>query len=128
MKFFAPAEAHDRCAVDYSTPAAAGEERLEFALGDVVPIEGIQKEEGQCHIAVFPLGIHGDFELWEDDRRLGPGGTYHAEIRAEGEGRYHIGANSVYFSSSDRTDARRNGRVYTLRRKGSRQPLATVQD
>lgn len=119
VKFFAPGEARDRHAVDYSAQPAPGEERLEFALGEVVPIEGIQKEEGHCHIAVVPLGIRGEFELWEDDRRLGPGGTYHAEIRAHGEGRHHIGANSVYFSSSDGTDARRNGRIYSLRRKAN---------
>jgi hypothetical protein len=119
VKFFAPGEANGRCAVNYAVPPAAGEERLDFDLGDVLSIEGIQKEEGQCHIAVFPLGIPGEFELWENDRALGPGGSMHAEIRAQGEGRYHIGASSVYFSSSDGTDARRNGRTYTLRRKAS---------
>lgn len=116
VKFFAPTEAGERQAVDYSVPAQPGEERLEFGLGDAVPIEGIQKEDGNCHIAVFPLGIHGEFELLEDGRRLGPGRSYHDEIRGRGKGRYRIGANSVYFSTSDGTDARRNGRTYLLRR------------
>lgn len=117
VKFFAPGESRNRCAVDYARQGEAGEPRLEFVLGEVVPIEGIQKEDGFCHIAVFPLGIQGEFELWEDDLPLGPGGTYHAEIREAGKGRYHIGLNAIYFSSSDGTDARRNGRVYSLRRK-----------
>lgn len=117
VKFFAPGESHGRCAVDYAAPAENPGPRLEFALGDVVPIEGIQKEDGLCHIAVFPLGIQGEFDLWEDESLLGPGGAYHADIRTSGEGRYHIGSNAVYFSTSDQTDARRNGRVYSLRRR-----------
>jgi hypothetical protein len=119
VKFFAPGEAHGRCAVNYAVPPGPDEERLDFDLGNIVSVEAIQKEDGHCHIAVFPLGIPGEFELWENDRLLGPGGSMHGEIRAHGEGRYHVGASSLYFSSSDGTDARRNGRTYTLRRKES---------
>ncbi len=117
VAFFAPAEGEGRRSVDYAAtpPATAG--GLQPALGQGARIEAIQKEEGHCHIAVFPLGLHGEFELWEDDRRLGPPDSMHADIRSNGEGRYHVGANAVYFSSSDGTDARRNGRVYSLRRR-----------
>ena len=126
VKFFAPGEGQGRCAVNYAVPPAPGEERLDFELGELVLVEGIQKEEGFCHIAVFPLGLPGEFELWEDERPLGPGGFLHAAIRAEGEGRYHIGPSSVYFSTSDGTDARRNGRTYTLRRKASAPTASSV--
>lgn len=126
VKFFAPKEARNRCAVDYSKPAVRGEERLEFGLGDTVAIEGIQKDDGFCHVAVFPLGIQGEFELWEDNRKLYPSQSHHDDIRSEGLGQYHIGANSVYFSTSDGTDARRNGRSYSLRRKAPRKPGETL--
>ncbi|HVY88225.1 MAG TPA: radical SAM protein [Hyphomonadaceae bacterium] len=116
VNFYAPKEAGARCAVDYSKPATAGEDRLHFGLGDAVTIEGVQKEDGHCHIASFPLGIDGEFELWEDDRRLGPARSYHDQIRKAGRGSYQIEAKLVYFSTSDGTDARRNGRTYTLRR------------
>jgi hypothetical protein len=117
IKFFAPGEAGKRRTVNYSKSPAEDTNRLRVDDGDLLPIEVIQKEDGLCHIATFPLGINASaFEVWEDDRRLGPGGCLHDEIRKQGAGRYHIGATSVYFSTSDGTDARRNGRNYALRR------------
>lgn len=116
VEFFAPSEAKARAAVDYARPAAEGEERLDLAQGRHVEIEVIQKEEGHCHVAVFPVGLgHPNFELWEDDRRLGPKGAPHDEIRDEGQGSYQLGQTELYFSTSDGTDARRNGRRYSLR-------------
>jgi MoaA/NifB/PqqE/SkfB family radical SAM enzyme len=117
IKFFAPKEAGERRAVDYAKQDGGEANRLHFDGRDSLPIEVIQKEDGFCHIATFPLGIRaGVFELWEDDRPLGPAGCLHDDIRKHGAGRYHIGATSVYFSTSDRTDARRNGRTYSLHR------------
>jgi MoaA/NifB/PqqE/SkfB family radical SAM enzyme len=117
VKFFAPDEGEERRAVDYNKPEHDDALRLDVRPGTSLPLEPIQKEDGFCHIATFPLGIGSDaFAVFEDDRRLGPGGCLHEEIRREGSGRYHIGATSVYFSTSDGTDARRNGRVYSLRR------------
>jgi len=117
VKFFAPNEAGERRAVDYAKHDGDEPNRLHFDESDLLPIEVIQKEDGYCHITAFPLGISvDDFELWENDRPLGPAGCLHDDIRRNGGGRYHIGATSVYFSTSDRTDARRNGRTYSLRR------------
>jgi hypothetical protein len=117
VKFFAPREAGDRRAVDYGTPSADVPIRLRVYDAESVTIEAIQKENGFCHIAMFPLGFGARaFELWEDDRPLGPAGCLHDDIRKHGSGRYDIGTTSVYFSTSDGTDARRNGRSYSLRR------------
>jgi MoaA/NifB/PqqE/SkfB family radical SAM enzyme len=117
VKFFIPGEINGRRAVDYSKHDNDEAARLRFDDKGSLPIEVIQTEEGFCHIAMFPLGIRtGAFELWEDERPLGPGGCLHDDIRKNGSGRYHIGTTSVYFSTSDRTDARRNGRTYSLRR------------
>jgi MoaA/NifB/PqqE/SkfB family radical SAM enzyme len=117
VKSFAPSEAGTRRVVDYSKPSAQDGDGLQLDDLDSLPIEVIQKEEGLCHVAMFPLGIDPTaFELWEDDRRLGPSGSLHADIRTLGAGRYHIGATSVYFSTPDGSDGRRNGRNYALRR------------
>jgi hypothetical protein len=93
-------------------------EALDLAAEDEIRIEAIQKEQEHCHITLLPPGIDpAAFELWEDDRRLGPAEALHDEIRANGNGRYSIWGRSLYFSTSDNTDARRNDRAYVLRRR-----------
>src|SRR5687767_2993399 len=52
--------------------------------------------------------------LYEDRRELGPAHSDHASIRSAGGGRFsHWGAN-LYFSASDNSDPRTNGRAYAL--------------
>jgi MoaA/NifB/PqqE/SkfB family radical SAM enzyme len=119
IRFFDPTEAHDRAAVDYSVVRNLMQEsdavRLQIRHEGAIPIETIQKEAGACHIATFPLGIPDNYrELREDDRALPLSDALHDDIRNLGRGRYHVGSNSVYFSTTDGTDARRNGRIYTL--------------
>ena len=119
VKFYAPSEEADRRAVDYSK-ANSVPDRLRLSDDDEIVVEAIQKEEGFCHIVVFPLGIGtGTFELFDDDRRLGPSACLHDDIRKLGAGRYNIGAQSLYFSTPDGSDPRRNGRTYSLRRKNA---------
>jgi hypothetical protein len=50
--------------------------------------------------------------LFEDDRPLGPGEARPRDIRNLGKGRYGFWESSLYFSSSDGTDPRTNGRRY----------------
>lgn len=52
--------------------------------------------------------------LLEDDRFLGPGTVRRANIDKLGGGRFLFSEGSLYFSSSDKTDPRTNGRIYTL--------------
>ena len=56
-------------------------------------------------------------QLLEDGQPLGPAHSLHADIRKKGAGRYsHWDWNkSLYFSTSDNTDPRFNGRTYELR-------------
>ncbi|MCA3775319.1 MAG: radical SAM protein [Cutibacterium sp.] len=120
LKFFAPGEALGRSAVNYSEPSPLGELCLSVEAEEELQIDEIQKEEGYCFIVRFPLGLHGGgFELLEDEKILGSPGTQHAEIRQHGKGRYHLDRTVLYFSSSDGTDPRRNGRRYRLRRTNS---------
>ena len=100
------------------TRPLTGVTRLFFDSSREIRIEEIRKDQGHCNIATIPPGVDAaDFELWEDDKPLGPSGTLHEAIRDLGGGRYHIGSRSVSFSTSDGSDAQRNQRIYVLRPK-----------
>jgi hypothetical protein len=58
-------------------------------------------------------------EIVENDRRLGPAHALHAEIAALGSGRYSHWQGYLVFSSSDNTDPRSNGRIYSIRQSPS---------
>jgi hypothetical protein len=58
-------------------------------------------------------GGHSEVVLLEDGKPLGPAHSAHADIRKEGQGRYsHWGARTFWFSASDNSDPRTNGREY----------------
>jgi hypothetical protein len=48
---------------------------------------------------------------------LGPADSPLADISNTGDGRYAIVGRELLFSSSDNSDARKNGRSYLLRRR-----------
>lgn len=52
--------------------------------------------------------------LLEDGRHLGPVGAGHDDIRQQGGGRFSHWSSTVFFSTSDNSDPRTNGRVYTV--------------
>ena len=52
--------------------------------------------------------------LFEDAQPLGPAHTSHSEIREIGAGAFSHWDNALYFSTSDGTDPRRNGREYRV--------------
>lgn len=51
-------------------------------------------------------------EVFEDDKPLGPAHTNHQDIDRVGSGRYSHWGTTLYFSTSDNSDPRINGRVY----------------
>lgn len=53
-------------------------------------------------------------KLTENGAPLGPGNATHAEIREEGKGAYSHWQTALYFSTSDNSDPRRNGRTYVV--------------
>jgi MoaA/NifB/PqqE/SkfB family radical SAM enzyme len=113
---FAPESLWGRRAVDYQRP---GETRVRLEYGDwpELPIEVVQKELGYCHIAMIPPGVTlSEYRLFEDDYPLGPSEALRDDIRRQGGGRHSLWGRAVYFSASDNSDARYNGRLYTLRR------------
>lgn len=76
------------------------------------------------HQALFgsDAPVSGDMPvgLLEDNQMLGPGEQVHALIRRQGTGAFSAWANAnpasvtLFFSTSDNSDPRTNGRVYTL--------------
>jgi hypothetical protein len=92
------------------------------AFEEVIPPASMGKEIGFCFIAGLmqgaPSDIGGgrsDLVLLEDGKPLGPAHSAHVDIRKTGGGLYsHWGAHSVYFSPSDNTDPRTNGREYKV--------------
>jgi hypothetical protein len=105
--------------------------------------DSIQPESGCAYIAVIddkPLGwpavqiVSDDgvfagasqLSLLEDGRPLGPAHALHGDIRGKGNGRYSHWKRVIYFSSSDCTDPRKNGRRYTALADASIAPITKV--
>jgi hypothetical protein len=95
-----------------------GKLRLDYHDWLEWPIEAVQKEQGYCHIVMMSPGVPlSEYELFEGESPLGPAASLHDEIRQHGRGRYSMWGRAVYFSSSDNSDARYNGRRYSLKRR-----------
>lgn len=84
-------------------------------------IGAVRAEQGHCWLAQLPAHLLSDKEsssllvLCEDGNPLGPARAGHDDIRSLGGGRHsHWGAD-LYFSTSDNSDPRRNGRRYTVK-------------
>ena len=56
----------------------------------------------------------GRLTLFEDGTALGPEDSLHNAIRSKGAGAYSYWDRTLYFSTSDGTDPRNNGREYTF--------------
>jgi glycosyltransferase involved in cell wall biosynthesis len=83
----------------------------------IVSAEDITSEIGNCYIAHLGLGEgSARFGLWENTTVLGPGACLHDEVRTKGMGCYSLWGSDLYFSTSDNSDPRVNGRSYLLRR------------
>ena len=106
--------------------SAGGEQhtsqRVERKITEVIDTQRLRKEADYCHVAMPRLGRRGDkggppsmCVLLEDGKPLGPPRALHADIRKKGRGRYsHWTQRTLYFSTSDNSDPRTNGRKYTL--------------
>jgi len=92
------------------------------AFEEVIDPKSMGKEIGLAYQAGIQHGCpsdiaggHSDLVLLEDGKPLGPAHSAHADIRKEGGGRYsHWGARTLWFSTSDHTDPRTNGREYKV--------------
>ena len=80
-------------------------------------------EQGHCFVANVPVHLLSDSDygsslvLFEDGSELGPAHAAHDAIRTVGRGNFSHWGGHLYFSASDNTDPRTNGRLYTVTEK-----------
>lgn len=84
-----------------------------------------RRDVGNCWVCELPAAVEeGDsvdsprrstLQLYEDEKRLGPGHDIHDAIRTRGKGTYSHWGRALYFSSSDNTDPNANARSYRAR-------------
>ena len=89
----------------------------------------IRPELGKAYITPLPSDVYGIFlvssddlqalrrsrlVLYEDGTVLGPAHASHGNIRERGAGAYSHWQGYLYFSASDGSDPRDNGRTYTV--------------
>ena len=92
----------------------------------------INPDSGAAYTARVPAGnfvfkVEGDegsparstLRLFEGSTELKPAHTLHDEIRQKGGGRFSHWGEGLYFSTSDGSDPRRNGRTYSLTASGA---------
>ena len=103
----------------FAPPTRSAEAPRRYPL----PAECMQPEHGHCYIASMDFGEEGDKDtgnksmlvLFEGGKPLGPPRSLHADIRKQGQGRFsHWTRAGLYFSASDNSDPRSNGRRYEV--------------
>jgi ABC-type polysaccharide/polyol phosphate transport system ATPase subunit len=110
-----------------SITAPAVEEALEGESEIILDAGKIKHEGGHAWwIDLTGHAVHSDssenpqrsrFVLYEDDKPLRPAHYTHDLIRKHGRGGYSHWEKALLFSTSDNSDPRSNGRVYSLRRE-----------
>jgi hypothetical protein len=99
---------------------------IDFDCG--LPARRIQREQGLAYTMITParalLFISPDdadhpnrakVTILENGRALGPAHSQHSFIRERGDGAFSQWGERLYFSSSDNSDPRSNGRTYSVR-------------
>ena len=119
------------CAGTFNTLAKTLSRDVRYLTGglrDLLPSLAVSGspalETGHCFLMSLPeytlVGDTADescrsrLVLYEDDRPLGPAHSLHEDIRHLGGGRYSHWHGNIYFSSSDHSDPRTNGREYKI--------------
>lgn len=91
---------------------------VDVSVGSMVP------ETGLAYHVTKNFGFRGDsptaptqspMEVLENGQPIGEAHTQHADIRTLGGGRFSHWGNGLYFSASDGSDPRSNGRTYAVR-------------
>ncbi len=93
--------------------------RAQFRSRYSAQLNQISSEIGSCYTAAMPEELISDFDgasrikVFEDGKALPHGKAMHDEIRNLGGGRFSHWGPHLFFSTSDNSDPRTNGRVYT---------------
>lgn len=87
------------------------------ALTGIVHVEGCCYRANVPHFLVSDRFATSSLEVLEDGRELGPAHADHGEIASIGGGRHSHWDDCVWFSASDGSDPRTNGRAYAWRER-----------
>jgi hypothetical protein len=99
-----------------ASPPATGARHIDLA-------PPFQAEQGHAFVVSLPADLISDSEahpsasslvLLENGRELGPPHSMHADIRANGLGRFSHWSGNLYFSTGDNSDPNHNGRRYAV--------------
>ncbi len=80
-----------------------------------------QPEQGYCYLSRLPAALLSDREsfsclqAFENDQPLGPPHAPHDDVRQMGGGRFSHWGDQLFFSTSDNSDPRINGRRYSVK-------------
>lgn len=93
--------------------------RIDLSLAKVLPEAGHSYWVDLADLAHLSdteqAKIRSSLALLEDGKEIGVAHSLHDDIRKVGKGRYSHWNGGLYFSTSDNTDPRTNGRHYTLK-------------
>ena len=84
------------------------------------PVSNINYQKGFCYKTILDtkwMSSHNlvySAKLYENGIAIGPSDPLHKDIREKGKGRYSFWHGILYFSTSDNTDPRENGRTYEI--------------
>jgi len=95
---------------------------VSLASADMKPDDGfaytapilLQPRPGFVIVSDSSSGSPSKLQLRENGQLLGPAHSVHAEIRERGQGRYSHWQGGLWFSTSDSSDPRTNGRIYSV--------------
>ncbi len=89
-----------------------------------IPNNEISAEKGFCYTYSFKTmaskmftyaDIYSNLAIYEDGQQLSFGNAVHDDIRTLGRGHYSMWPECIFFSSSDNSDPRTNGNVYSIK-------------
>ena len=99
-----------------------GSEPVTVSDQTVLNVSSASLESGYAYYIAANFGVTGDsnesptastLRIFENGVELNQAHSSHKDIRAYGKGRFSHWGNELYFSSSDNSDPRTNGRKYT---------------
>jgi hypothetical protein len=108
----------------YSNTASATTPVAGTGFDGLLNVAATTLDSGFAYIVTQNFGTPGDtsaapsqsaLRIFENGTELGPAHSVHANIRTLGLGRFSHWGSDLYFSASDNTDPRTNGRTYAYR-------------
>lgn len=107
--------------------SSSGSTWIAASTAKIINISRVTLHTGNAYLINEWFGVGGDtkwnttstLKIFENDKELGAAHSPHHDIATYGKGRFSHFGNDLFFSSSDNTDPRTNGRKYSYTIDGS---------